>query len=841
MRKGFSLIELLIYTGLFAVAAGLLTGITLTVTRVQTQESAGLEVTRQSQFIMQRIQNLVRQSSDVEEPDAPEHVCVGDICSLKLRMENSALDPTCITVENDIIKLAQGPGASPDACSSTKVALTTDKVKVGMLKFSKIVNPGGHSIVNVDLTLNYNSTNPLLSGASKRLTSAVSRVSAATFDSNLLPNADNTWSIGAAGTPGTVPTWKNILMVNGTAANPSYSFGASSTTGIFSPATDILGFSTASSERMRIDAIGNVGIGTTSPTAGYKLTVAGFINSNQTVNQSTIPSVSAVQTASTLQDGSTFIGTDATMSTMYQAVKFTASAAHTMGDFTIGIKESADITNTTGAITGYIYADDGGSPSKPTGSALATGTSIRFGAITTTYQVLSVGTTYTMVSGASYWLVLKWNATPTGGNIILNSNVSTNMGVTSSDGITWTNNDAQFRYAIRGRTYISLAGTSTNNYGTYGSSTNSTGVYGTSTNYYGVYGRSTNSYGGIFYIDGAQTINNAANTVLIRRYSSGAFNATGNVLQITDNPTVTGTISGALISGSIDGTTRLNFDPRVADGASAVAYMLDTKNTLANATSKLFELRNSGTAALTILGSGNVGIGTTTPSENLHISSSGETNVRIDTSATAGSIRMKFYPTGLGIVALQGFGANGINLSSQGQSIVFGTGTGGAMDGGFNIRMVIANNGNVGIGAWDTSNLPDYQLQLSTNSAAKPTSTAWTVPSDIRIKKDISPFTDGLNVIDKINPVNYRLNGKAGLPMDAPGIGVIAQEVKDIIPYTIKTWKTRLNPDDKEETVLYDFDASPMTFVLINAVKEQQEQIEELASEIKELKSRLSY
>ena len=80
---------------------------------------------------------------------------------------------------------------------------------------------------------------------------------------------------------------------------------------------------------------GSVGIGTTTPAAGYKLDVAGFINSYQTVNQNIYPSVNAVQTAATLQDGSAYTGTDITMATQYIAVKFVASAAHTMGDFTI--------------------------------------------------------------------------------------------------------------------------------------------------------------------------------------------------------------------------------------------------------------------------------------------------------------------------------------------------------------------------------------------------------------------------------------------------------------------------------------------------------------------------
>ncbi len=146
-------------------------------------------------------------------------------------------------------------------------------------------------------------------------------------------------------------------------------------------------------------------------------------------------------------------------------------------------------------------------------------------------------------------------------------------------------------------------------------------------------------------------------------------------------------------------------------------------------------------------------------------------------------------------------------------------------------RLIINSSGNVGIGV----TLPAYQLQLSVDSAAKPTSNLWTIPSDIRVKKNIRPFTDGFGVIEKINPVSYKLNGKAGLPPDQPGIGVVAQDIKDVAPYTIKTWKAKLEPTDSEETELYDFDANALTYVLINAVKEQQKQIEDLKAQIIEL------
>jgi len=136
--------------------------------------------------------------------------------------------------------------------------------------------------------------------------------------------------------------------------------------------------------------------------------------------------------------------------------------------------------------------------------------------------------------------------------------------------------------------------------------------------------------------------------------------------------------------------------------------------------------------------------------------------------------------------------------------------------------------GRVGIGVSSAS----YQLQLSSNSAAKPSSSLWTVVSDSRVKENIRDYTTGLEAILKIEPKIYDYNGKAGFEKTKDNIGIIAQDMQNVMPETIKTYNTKLNEEDTEDTELLNFDGHAVTFALINAVKDLKAEIEELKKQI---------
>ena len=177
-------------------------------------------------------------------------------------------------------------------------------------------------------------------------------------------------------------------------------------------------------------------------------------------------------------------------------------------------------------------------------------------------------------------------------------------------------------------------------------------------------------------------------------------------------------------------------------------------------------------------------------------------------------------------------GRHNVYLNTQHHLFAVGNGPGIGAEAN---ALTVDVSGRVGIGSPATS----HQLQLSTDSAAKPSTSTWQITSDERIKTNIEDYTKGLDEIIQIDPKTFDYNGKAGFDESIKGnIGIIAQEIKDVFPETVSTYKAKLNEEDEEETELYNFNSHALTFALINSVKELNAEVQTLRKELNELKNK---
>jgi hypothetical protein len=77
---------------------------------------------------------------------------------------------------------------------------------------------------------------------------------------------------------GDVSSTGSFIAGSGSAGNPSFEFSGDTDTGMFTPSGNVISFATSGVERLRIDNIGRVGIGTTAPTS--TLQVSGLVTAN---------------------------------------------------------------------------------------------------------------------------------------------------------------------------------------------------------------------------------------------------------------------------------------------------------------------------------------------------------------------------------------------------------------------------------------------------------------------------------------------------------------------------------------------------------------------------------
>jgi cytoskeletal protein CcmA (bactofilin family) len=197
------------------------------------------------------------------------------------------------------------------------------------------------------------------------------------------------------------------------------------------------------------------------------------------------------------------------------------------------------------------------------------------------------------------------------------------------------------------------------------------------------------------------------------------------------------------------------------------------------------KITNDGTGGIQIDSSGNVGIGTTSPSRLLHLKADDSCLLQLQVGNTTGNCQILFGDSGSTTVGKVLYNHSTNNMSFE---------TNGAED------MRLTSGGDLHV----DGNVIAYSTTIS----------------DERLKTDIERIDGALDKVCALSgyTFTYKHDGKASA-------GVVAQEVEKVLPSAVVEKELAFQGDDEAyKIVQYD----QLHGLLIEAIKEQQEQINEL-------------
>jgi hypothetical protein len=232
-----------------------------------------------------------------------------------------------------------------------------------------------------------------------------------------------------------------------------------------------------------------------------------------------------------------------------------------------------------------------------------------------------------------------------------------------------------------------------------------------------------------------------------------------------------------------------------------------------------------GVESMRIDGSGNVGIGTTSPAAKLEVNGNIRLNGGGNTLYTT-SADLVFQSGSSGLIRF--FNNDGANermrITAAGQ-VLFGTSTFGgggiSVTGGTGASQIYFNR-------TSTTGLT-YPLDFSNGGvnvgfiAYNNVSTQYSTTSDYRLKDNIAPMTGALDVVQQLKPVTYTWKSTGETSQ-----GFIAHELQAIVPDCVTGQK------DGEQ--MQGIDTSFLVATLTAAIQELKAQVDAQAVEIQALK-----
>jgi hypothetical protein len=257
----------------------------------------------------------------------------------------------------------------------------------------------------------------------------------------------------------------------------------------------------------------------------------------------------------------------------------------------------------------------------------------------------------------------------------------------------------------------------------------------------------------------------------------------------------------------------------VAVGSNA----LQANTTASNNTAVGYQAGYSTTGATNTFIGGNAGYLNTSGTNNAALGQSAGYNL---TSGSSNTLLGQNCGSGIttgnnNVLVGVGAGTYTNTLTTGGQNVYIGVNA-SCSSASVSYEMVIACLNSVGKGSATGYINPQGGGMYQANN-----STLWSVTSDRRLKKNIVDNNNGLDIINKIQVRNfeYRLPEEITevpqnqvIEKQGVQLGVIAQELQQILPECVKT----------ESTGVMSVDATNLTWYLINAVKELSARVKQL-------------
>ena len=265
--------------------------------------------------------------------------------------------------------------------------------------------------------------------------------------------------------------------------------------------------------------------------------------------------------------------------------------------------------------------------------------------------------------------------------------------------------------------------------------------------------------------------------------------------------------------------------------------------------SGVLQLQNNGSTSVTLDTSGNVGIGTTSPTAKLQLSAAGDVGGKITNTSTTGSgtwnitnnsgslVQLMLYGSAQGAYGAIGSGEAAIyssvstTIMADNGSSVIKFATGGATE-----RMRIDSSGNLLIGY--TSSNGSYKLQVNSQIFATSSTIA---TSDARYKENVEELSGALDIVKSLRPVSFdwKVHPIHNFDTKTKTVGFLAQDVQQTLagkPYLnsiIKTNECVIEPEVKDENGTVTKEAVTEEFLGIA----EGNMISILTAAIKELKA----